>query len=378
MTHDIVQIQVFDPSMNLVGIIDDYEYFRFVRNWYDLDTWEIDINRYKVNVDRFELGGFIRYSREGADRIGIIGKIEKPLDETGRGGEQWKISGRGIEGIFAHRICLNLTSVGTGYDTSGNVGETCLRWYVEHNAVNAKDGAGGADASRNLAGITLEAVDSGRGSEVEYSARFNILSEVLYDICKSSGLSFRLVWSGTGLNFVFTPLEGSDVSASVVLSPEFGNVKSFQYLDSMMDTRNHLYLGGAGTDTGREMSEYYADVELTGWDRREAFIEASDCSGNEQLDAKGAETLETLGEEQALEVEYLSSPSFTYGDDFDLGDVIKVVFPGVVTVESRVVSVTEEWDENGERITLGIGREYPDRVSIAKAERRAYSAQVRR
>jgi hypothetical protein len=40
--------------------------------------------------------------------------------------------------------------------------------------------------------------------------------------------------------------------------------------------------------------------------------------------------------------------------------------------------VTEEWDENGEKITLGIGKKYPDLISILKAEKRAYSAQSRR
>jgi nicotinamide mononucleotide (NMN) deamidase PncC len=376
--HPIVQIEIYDSNMALAGIIDDYEYFRYERQWYEPDIWEIDINRYKTNVSQFATGGFIRYVRDGKERIGIIEKIEKTLDQTGKGGERWKISGRGIEAIFAQRICLAVTGLGGGYDTSENAGETCLRWYVNRNAVAALDTSGNSDASRNLSGITLAAVDSGRGSTIQYAARFNPLSDVLKEICKAAELSYRLVWSGSGKNFVFTVYEGTDVSTTVAITPEFENVQSFLYQESAQETKNLLYMGGTGTGAARTVTQGYDTTIPTGWNRRETFIEASDCSNNDQITARVTETLKTLGEEISLDCGYLPSNSFTYGTDFDLGDIIKVVFTGVATMTSRLISVTEAWDMNGEKITLGIGKEYPDLISILKAERRQTAAQIRR
>ena len=367
----IIPIQIFTAAMVYRGVIDDYEYFRYERNWYEPDNWEIDINRYKVNVDQFAIGGFIRYNREGVEHIGIIERIEKPLDEKGKGGEQWKIIGRGAEAVFSLRICMYGTATSTGYHVQNAAGETALRAFVDKECISA------ADTNRNITGLTLAAPGT-RGTTVDYSARFNILSDVLTDICKAAGLSCGLVWSGSGLNFVFTVYEGADVSASVVISPEFGNVATFQYLNSVLEMKNLLYVGGTGTDASRAVREVYDTTEPTGWARREQFVEASDCADNAALDAKGAEVLATVGEETALEVSYLQSNTFIYGVDFDLGDIITVVFPDVAIVVSRIVTVTEEWDENGERITLGIGKKYPDLVSIMKQAKQAYSAQSRR
>jgi hypothetical protein len=230
----IIPIQIFkmfDGTLVLSGIIDDYEYFRYERNWYEPDTWEIDINRYKTNVDQFTIGGFIRYNREGVEHIGIIERLEKPLNEKGKVGEQWKIIGRGVEAVLSTRICMYGTDTSTGYHVQEAAGETAMRAYIDKECISA------TDTNRNITGLTLELIDLERGIDVNYSARFNILSDVLTDICKATGLSYRLVWSG-GLNFVFTVYEGTDVSASVVISPEFGNVAAFQYLDSILERCN--------------------------------------------------------------------------------------------------------------------------------------------
>jgi len=55
-----------------------------------------------------------------------------------------------------------------------------------------------------------------------------------------------------------------------------------------------------------------------------------------------------------------------------------VVYEGVATVISRIVSVTEEVSYDGQRITLEIGKTYPDMKSIVKTMRKAYDAEVRR
>lgn len=68
----------------------------------------------------------------------------------------------------------------------------------------------------------------------------------------ASGLSYGLVWSGSGLNFVFTVY--TDRSSSVVLSPEFDNVEAMNYYQSIIDMKNVIYTGGTGTAAARTVA----------------------------------------------------------------------------------------------------------------------------
>jgi len=444
----VVLIEQYTAAFVLCGVIDNYEQFEYTENWYDLDTWTITINRYKSNVSAFVTGGYIRFYADGKEHIGTIESIEKPLDQDGKGGEAWVISGRGVESIFAQRICLTGTTTGTGYNTCGDTaitaltftfaatatvtasasclsqvspgyyiynstndaavkavkiasisadgltitlttayagtagsgksaslvgqpGETALRTYVNAECISA------TDTNRNLSGVTLATADSKRGAVVARSTRFEYLSDILYGVAKETNLSFRLV-HGAGLNFIFTVLQGSDVSGTVTITPGYGNVKTLKYIESLLEMKNLLYMGGTGDAAARVVRECYDVTEPAGWSRREKFIDASDCTTDALLDAKGAETLATTKESVSLEVEYLESPTYTLNTHFKLGDIITVLFEDVATMASRIISITYSWDAGGKHVKLGVGKEAPDLVSILKLDRKLSTAQGRR
>lgn len=147
-----IDVNIFDQSMNLIGVIDDYEWFTWTRNWYVPDTWELMINRYKPNADlilscrslsgtTWEYGGFIGITTSLGRRIGMIERIELPLDSTGKISEQYRVSGRGVEGILGTRMAKFGTDSGTGYDTQSTYAETAMRHYVQ---VNCADESGTA------------------------------------------------------------------------------------------------------------------------------------------------------------------------------------------------------------------------------------------
>jgi hypothetical protein len=370
--HPYVQIELYTAAFVLCGVVDNYKRFSYTANWQDLDTWEIEINRYKTNVSRFVAGGFIRFTSDSSSYIGIIESIEKPLDDRGKGGETWVISGRGIESIFAQRICMAGTAASTGYTAYSNKAETVMRAIVNNECISA------ADANRNITGLSLAANDLTRGATVDRSLRFEYLNDVLYGICKETGLSFRFV-QVAGLTFILTFYTGTDVSATVKITPDYGNVAAFKYIESLLEMKNLLYVGGTGAAAARVVRECYTGTEPAGWSRREKFIDASDCSSNALVDARGAETLATTGESVTLDVEYLESPTYTLGTHFKLGDIITVLFVDVATVVSRITAITYEWTaDSGKKITLGIGKGAPDLVSIMKLDRRLGGAQQRR
>lgn len=378
-------IRVFDTSMNLLGMVDDYEYLQWVRNWYVPDTWQLYINRYKENAStllsgrviddsgNWSYGGFIGITIGNTDHIGIIERIELPLDARGKVSEQYQISGRGIEGILSQRIAFDGTNESDGYDSQNVAGETAMRHYVDVNCITT-------GAARILTGLSLYSVDQERGSVVDYKARFQGLDEVLEDICRETGLSYKLYWSGSGLNFIFVVEEGVDRSDTVTLSTGFGNIEEFRFLNSILEMRNLLYVGDGVDAAARGVQEVYSlYTEPTGWARREQFIDARDLTTADQLVQRGREQLAVLGESVSLEVKYLENNSFVLGKDFDLGDTVTVVYPDIVTLVSRVISITQEISpERGLKRTLGIGKAYPDMRSIMKNLRRSTAAEVRK
>lgn len=169
-----------------------------------------------------------------------------------------------VAAISADGLRITLTDTYTGTAGSGKAcsrvgipGESALRHYTDSECISA------TDPDRVIPGITL-AADQKRGALVNRSARFDYLSDMLYGICVETGLSFRLV-HGTGLNFTFTVYTGSDVSSTVTICPTlYENASTFDYLESHLEMRNMLYIGGEGSDAARMVRKAYTPTAGTG------------------------------------------------------------------------------------------------------------------
>ncbi len=113
----------------------------------------------------------------------------------------------------------------------------------------------------------------------------------------------------------------------------------------------------------------------TGWDRREVYVDARDLDATDALIARGGEKLAEVGETTTLEVEYIPTPTYRYMTDFDLGDIVSAEYPGVATMQARIVAVTEQYPSG--KIVLGLGKEWPDLISLVRALRKE-NAEMRR
>jgi hypothetical protein len=253
-----------------------------------------------------------------------------------------------------------------------------MRHYVDTNAgPNAKGVGGSADANRVITGLSLAAVDYGRGGTCNFQGRAQSLLDTLVEFSKSSQLSCDLVWSGAAAaptaryTFVFTVYASTDLSDEVILTADLGNVLSYDYQESVLGYRNTIYVAGAGTAAARTLSKIYSGGEPTGRDRFEDYIDATDCTTTDQLTQRGTETLSLKAGTESLEFEFdTENQSEVYGVDFKCGDIVTVIDPDVATIVDRITSVTTTYDQNGKTITLGMGTSAPDLVSIIKMDRK--------
>jgi len=363
-------LRVYERSgstLMLMAVIDAYEAVEWIRRWRAPGSWQAVISRYATGADELREGRFISLPRRGRHLVGIIESIEGQMTDEGEISESWTVAGRDLGAILQGRICLHGTDAGTGYDEQIDViAETAMRHYVDVNAVAP------TDPDRAIPGLVLAPVDQGRGTAVTVSARFQPLPDLLEQIALQSGLGWEISYDFSGQQFVFTVLDGADRSAEVLLSPRLGNCLVSGYRACLSDAPTLAIVAGQGEADLRAIVEVGT---ATGWDRREAYVDARDLATTDELTARGQELLADRGETTTLEVEYLPTPTYRYMADFDLGDIVSAEYPGVATMQARIVTVTEQYPSG--RIVLGLGKEWPDLISLVRALRKD-NAEMRR
>lgn len=387
---ELTPIKVYDADLVQIGEIATYSSFNWTGNWYAPSTWELKINQYLPHVAALLGTGYITHAPPGVPvRLGAIETLEPVLDESGKPGAMWTVSGRDAFGaILSQRSAMHGFSTGDGFDTQTDTAyETAMRHLVNKNCIDP------TDTKRILAGISLETEDLARGGtadELKTRAEASLL-EPLRGWSTASGLHADLIWTPTDVlkkNFVFTITEGTDLSDTVKLSVELGNLKSFKYKYSILDYKTLLYVLGSGDGASRLLNASYAGAtEPTGWARRETTLEASDCDTVDAMVTQGKEALAEKGITESLEFGFNpETQSYTYRDDFELGDIVTAIVnlfftdadPEQIEMAARIVSVSETYDENGTDIKISAGTSAPDLVDLFRDVNKNISALMRR
>lgn len=351
---------VAPAPLTLAAYVDAYEYLSWTRRYRRPGAWKCQINRYLPAAKEFVPGRLVHFRRNGEDRLGLIETRQISVDTSGRPSEQWTVAGREVLGILGDRLCLHGVSTGTGYDVQTGPAETVMRHYVNINAINP------ADYTRIVPFLSLAPVDGGRGGATKQSARFDVLTDLLESICAASGLGYRGRWSWDDRRLYFEVLRGVDRSDSVKLSPALGNCTIKGYNESTNLAPSVAVVAGQGEAADRMVVDVGKEAGLCGLARRERFVDARDLTSEADLRQRGAEKLAEDGDTTTLEIEYIQTAMYRYGEDFDLGDIVHVEYPDIASMDARIVEIVEEYAREGERLTLVLGTEWPDLTGVLR------------
>ena len=363
-------VRVYNASMAWIFQTNLYTSFNPVINFYDVHTFSLVINQNVIDHTLFQPGGFLSYQTPDMPDpyLFIIDAKNLVVSPDGKGSDKMQITGRGVKCCLDFRKHMEEFSAGTGYDVQTGVAyETAMRHYITQEIISP------TDAAREIPGITFAAVDGTRGGTVaDIQKRTESVLDTIIELSKTSALGIDFVWTGTGLNFEIVFYEGTDRYTvgdpdCVTLSVDFRNVKGYSYNEDTTQMKNVAYVGGTGNAAARTLSEVYNGTEPTGWARRETFLDASDCATTNQRVEKGQALLVDSAEDTSLTFEYNPvSQSFIFGRDFTLGDIVNIVFPGVATVTSRIISASWTYDANGVKVRMEAGKKKPDWIGIVK------------
>lgn len=347
-------IRVYEIDLTLVGELDDYANAYFTRSWYGIGEFAIQTNYNTVHATDLQKGRIVMFGKD-AYRAGIITKIEKKLDENGKGGQILTASGFEIKYIFRDRIVL--PAAGQPLYSLSDKAETVMKTLVTDQC------GADADADRQFPNLTV-ATDLATGSDYVLNLRYNTtVADELQKIAMATNTGYFVYINETTKKFVFDCSQGlsriatQSVNGRAIFSEKYDTIKSAKFTVSDNQYRNYAYVAGQGVGVDRTVREVFSTTtEPTGFDRKEIFVDAREVSTNADLDAKGGQKLGDYAIQSTIDGIPLTYSTLVYRTDYDLGDTVTIDVYGS-PYDARITAVKESWSPLTYSIDLTFDKE---------------------
>ncbi|WP_077601573.1 siphovirus ReqiPepy6 Gp37-like family protein [Oceanobacillus sojae] len=371
-------IRIYNRFLDLKGELDIYQSLQFGRNYHGVATFELHVNRYLHEAQKLNKGDIIALDKH-PHKAAIILTKEIDLDENGKEGENFKLSGYTLDGLMGRRITVPPAKA--SYDRKNGSAEEVMKYYIDKNFVNPDD------SRRKLPHLEI-APNQNRGADLSWESRYKNVAEELENISIHSGLGWGIFADFRTKKLIFDVTESNDLTQDnpygnnpVFLSPEFETIKSQSFIDSDNDLKNVGYVGGEGEGKERKIVQVGSD---TGWQRIETFIDArnineepedgepdlTDAEVEELLEKHGSEKISEMETLQSLEAEILTPSQdaiFQYETDFDLGDKVDVVNKSWgIMMSAPITEFLEIYEADGFRLEATFGQSRPTFINKIK------------
>ncbi|GIO57927.1 siphovirus ReqiPepy6 Gp37-like family protein [Paenibacillus cineris] len=352
-------VRILDTNFYLHGEIDNYESLQFTRRFYRAGEFEMHIQIGKQHTDQLLQDRIIMVGNK-PHKAGII--RYRQVSEDDNGIETLIIKGPTLGGILDQRVTMAVS-----YDRIRGPAETVLKHYVNNNLGNGTY-ATGIYSARQVP-FFMVAPDLGRGKETPWQTRFEQLDAVNQEIAEFCDIGWQVALDILNKKWVYDVLPGRDLTTSqnihppVIFSHEFDNIQSQDYVDSWLQYKNIGYAGGAGEDEDRLIQIVGSG---SGFDRRETFLDCSSAADALELTSMGEQALSEQKRIQTFNGLILSTGSFVYERDWDLGDRVTLQNKKWgLTMNSRVTEVKEIY-EPASKLEIALGDEIPTITQFVK------------
>ena len=347
MQKRMTNIRVFDKDLVFMGEVSNFGSLMFTGRFQNAGDFEIHLNR--PNLQLFQNGFYIMIDNDPY----LTGVIEYEFDNGDAyiidQSKDFVVKGYSLAGLFMRRIT----------DPAGTT-DGYLRWTnapAEDVMVDLVKSQTTLAVDENRRPPYFEVANSQhRGGNITFETRFKNLLDELNTIAVESGLGFAVRLDAQNRKMIFEVLQGvnriydADNANSFIFSKSFGRVTAQSYEHSTMGTSNYAYVLGQGDGTSRTQVET-GEMETTGWERRELYVDARDIADESEEEGYDAEaTLTARGEEKLSEVkevtnyDFLANPS-EYKDKWNLGDAC--TYRGEeqgVLMAAQITEVAETWE----------------------------------
>lgn len=359
-----MELLVLDTEFKSSATLDVFESLIWTDRYFECGDFEI-YTPAESEIMKMLPKGYYLYLKE-SEHIMIIEDVE--IETDAEQGAHLKITGRSLESILDRRIIWGQTVL------SGSL-QDGIKKLLNENAISP------SDANRKIPNFSFKESSDVKIKALTLEAQYygDNLYDAIVDICKNVGVGFKIVLNGA--NLVFSLYMGTDRSYSqtenpyVVFSPGFDNLMNSNYIESTRTLKNVTLVAGEGEGSDRKTTTvYFGASAASGMDRRELFTDASGISQTvedgtltdaeyiSQLVQKGNEELSNNTETVSFEGEVDISATYTYDEDYFLGDVVQVGNEFGNEARCRITEFVRSQDETGNEYyptfeTLGEGQQ---------------------
>lgn len=218
---------------------------------------------------------------------------------------------------------------------------------------------------------------SATGMKTTFQATYkNILSH-LEKVAGYTTCGFEVIPDYDARNFLFNFFKGKDRTGAdpntpkAEFSDELENVNHATYELDKSNERNYEYVGGQGEGSARIIVQAgNVTDELL---RKERFYNASgESKSNDDTEEQYRVRLLQRGEEdlngykitESFECDTGADGNVSYGEDYDLGDVVLVMKKSWgISKKMRITEITETYESGGRVITPTFGDPLPEAIS---------------
>lgn len=364
-----MQIFVFDPSLEVLGVVSAYESLTHTRQFAGSGSFKLKAP-FTADLFRLLVEENILYWEDGGPRAVYIDSV---VCETEKDGDYITASGKNLRAYLGRRVVWkNLSFSGTVEDFG--------RRLVTENAVNP------SDAGRKIPLLSL-AERAGAAPTITTATENENLESLLDDLTAASGVGFDILLDKAERRLYFAAFEGVDRRTTqratpwVVVSRDRNNVVSEVYTRSSSSARNTALISGY---TDEETGVRYEDsiVAGSGLTRREVYVKGSTSKpkADEDEGISEEQAQETYAEEQrqkarekladqvavsSLEVEL--DPGVVRG--LGLGDKVTAIERKYnLTAQTYVTEITAYYERGGTSYDVTLGETVPSIYKKLKKE----------
>lgn len=356
-----MKLIVLDKNLDTMGSVPLFRTLIWVRRYEKPGYFELYASK-----DYFDLLNTGKYLyRNDADELGVIDEVNYSQDENGSVEAYAK-------GNFAE-ILLYDRVIESSVVLTGNI-EAAMRNLVARTAISP------TDSDRRIEHLRL-GKENGISGNLNIQATGDNLSEKLYDIGNTQGISHRVGYDYLTNDLIFEVWQGKDrrdsqeVNSWAVFSNSFYNIRSVVYNRNSSSYKNFAYVAGAGEGADRVIVT--VDLREPGEERKELYVDARDLqqedgNGNtipltvykEHLRQRGREKLAEYRKVEIISSEVDPNANLVYKKDFDLGDYCTYINTKVnIVTDKRITEIMETYEGGAMELSVAFGT---DEVSTVK------------
>ena len=259
-----MQLYIYNPSRELTGIVESFEYLRWTRRYSQCGSFEIKAIATPENTELLKEGNILWKNDD--EEAGIIEHLQ--LSQTEQ--EIITASGRFATSFLSRRIVWGTEKL------SGDL-SVCVEQLINNNLISP------TDTARQITGISFSSPNLGIPVSTQISYR-NLMDAVT-GLCASSDIGIKTVFTpATG---IFTVKLYNGANSQAVFSKEYENLTEQIYTESAAEYANTALIGGEGEGANRT---FVAITSGSGETRREIFVDAKDLRAEDF----GTDYIETL------------------------------------------------------------------------------------